>query len=58
MPVHTLRRSGRSLAAAVGAVLVCAVAALSSTGAAAQTAPSAQAAAQATVQESRLDGVI
>lgn len=58
MPVHTLRRSGRSLAAAVGAVLVCTVAALSSTGAVAQTAPSAQAAAHATAQESRLDAVI
>lgn len=58
MPVRTLRRSGRSLAATVGAVLVCAVAAMSSTGAAAQTAPSAQAVTQAAAQESRLDAVL
>lgn len=57
MPVHTLRRSGRGLAAAVGAVLACAVAALSPTGAAAQTAPAAQAAGTAT-ETSRLDAVL
>lgn len=52
MPVRTLRRRGGSLAAAVGAVLVCAVAALSPTGAAAQAAP-----ATAT-ETSRLDAVL
>ncbi|KAA0576047.1 transporter substrate-binding domain-containing protein [Azospirillum sp. Sh1] len=57
MPVRTLRRRGRSLAVAVGAVLVCAVAALSPTGAAAQTAPAAQAAGTAT-EASRLDSVL
>lgn len=57
MPVHTLRRSGRGLAAAVGAVLACAVAALSPTGAAAQTAPAAQAAGTAT-ETSRLDAML
>ncbi|PGH52841.1 arogenate dehydratase [Azospirillum palustre] len=57
MPVHTLRRSGRSLAAAVGAVLVCAVTALSSAGALAQTAPSASATSQP-AESSRLDAVL
>lgn len=57
MPVRTLRRRGGSLAAAVGAVLVCAVAALSPTGAAAQTAPATQAAGTAT-EASRLDAVL
>ena len=57
MPVHTLRRSGRSLAAAVGAVLVCAVTALSSAGALAQTAVSASAASQP-AESSRLDAVL
>ncbi|MBP2309152.1 transporter substrate-binding domain-containing protein [Azospirillum melinis] len=57
MPVHTPHRSGRSLAAAVGAVLVCAVTALSSAGALAQTAPSVSAASQP-AESSRLDAVL
>ncbi|CAO3418113.1 transporter substrate-binding domain-containing protein [Azospirillum endophyticum] len=57
MPVRTPRRSGRSLAAAVGAVLVCAVTALSATGAAGQTAPSAAAATQP-AETSRLDAIL
>ncbi|WP_042694354.1 transporter substrate-binding domain-containing protein [Azospirillum sp. B506] len=57
MPVRTLRRSGRSLAAAVGAVLVCAVTALPTTGALAQTASSAPAAGQP-AETSRLDAVL
>lgn len=57
MPVHTLRRSGRTLAAAVGAVLVCAVTAFSSTGAVAQTAASAPAPTQH-AEMSRLDAIL
>jgi len=57
MPVHNLRRRGRSLAAAVGTVLVCAVTALSTTGALAQSAPPASAASQ-TAESSRLDAVL
>jgi cyclohexadienyl dehydratase len=57
MPVHTLRRSGRTLAAAVGAVLVCAVTAFSSTGAVAQTAASAPAPTQP-AEMSRLDAIL
>ncbi|KAA0597831.1 cyclohexadienyl dehydratase [Azospirillum lipoferum] len=61
MSVHTQRRSGRSLAAAIGAVLVCAVTVLSSTGAVAQIAPSTAASAPAAAQHaetSRLDAVL
>ena len=57
MLVRTLRRSGRSLAAAVGAVLVCAVTALSPTETLAQTAPSASVASQP-AESSRLDAIL
>ncbi|MBY6262309.1 transporter substrate-binding domain-containing protein [Azospirillum sp. 412522] len=57
MPIRILRRRGRNLAVAVGAVLVCAFTAISATAAAAQAASSASAATQP-AEASRLDAVL